>query len=226
MKKILLIGDNHNFYKALKDQLELDGEFHLRFADNIAHAVLLIRMEYFNIILLDNLVHGEADGAAIFSLCNEEIDAPLLVFIEREMEPNSFFCHELLIEDYIVKPFKIGALIIKLREAIVKATKTPDKNLKLGCYIFIVEDKVLIDLKRNNQIRLTEKETAILKKLYLANGKIITRKTLLEEVWGYNEEVDSHTIETHIYKLRKKIEQGSLDRPKLITVQNGYQLVY
>jgi DNA-binding response OmpR family regulator len=150
----------------------------------------------------------------------------LFAFIEKETDLNSFYFHEFLIEDYILKPFKISTLIIKLREIIDKAIKTPDRNLKLGRYTFIAEEKVLIDLMRNNKIRLTEKETAILKKLYLANGKIVTRKILLEEVWGYNAGVASHTLETHMYKLRKKIEHDPSDRPRLITALNGYQLVY
>jgi DNA-binding response OmpR family regulator len=226
MKKILLINGNHTFYKALKDQLESDGEFHLQCAESITHAALLISRENFNVSLLDLSFCDESEDAVIASLCNEEIDPPLLVFIEKETDLNSFYFHDFLIEDYILKPFKISTLIIKLRETIVKATKTPDKNLKLGRYTFIAEEKVLIDLKRNNKIRLTEKETAILRKLYLANGKIVTRKTLLEEVWGYNAEVASHTLETHMYKLRKKLEHDSSDGPELITALNGYQLVH
>ena len=226
MKKILLINDNHYFYKALKDQLELDGEFHLQFAESITHAALLISKEDFNASLLDLSFCEEGDSAVIASLYNEEIDPPLLVFIEKETDIDSFHFHDFLIEDYIVKPFKIGTLIIKLRETIVKATKTRNRNLKLGRYTFIAEEKVLIDLKRNNKIRLTEKETAILRKLYLANGKVVTRKTLLEEVWGYNAEVASHTLETHMYKLRKKLEHDPSDGPALITALNGYQLVH
>ena len=224
MKKILLITDSHNFYKTLKDQLELDGEFHVKFAESITHATLLISKEDFNLSLLDLSFCG--DGDVIASLFNERINPPLLVFIEKETDLNPFYFHDFLIEDYILKPFKIGPLIIKLRETIVKATKTPKRNLKLGRYTFIAEEKVLIDLNRNNKIRLTEKETAILRKLYLANGKIVTKKTLLEEVWGYNAEVASHTLETHMYKLRKKLEHDPSDGPALITALNGYQLVH
>ena len=198
----------------------------MQFAESIAHAALLIGKENFNISLLDFPFCGEGDDTSVASLCSEGIDTPLLVFVEKESEFNSFYFHEFLIEDYILKPFKINTLIKKLREVIVKASKSPNRNLKLGCYTFIAEEKILIDLKQNIQIRLTEKETAILRKLYLANGKIVTRKTLLKEVWGYNIEIASHTLETHMYKLRKKIEQDSPNRPELITALNGYQLVY
>jgi DNA-binding response OmpR family regulator len=74
------------------------------------------------------------------------------------------------------------------------------------------------------KIRLTEKETAILKYLYRAGDRIVTRDVLLSEVWGYNSGVTTHTLETHIYRLRQKIERDPSHAELLITEAGGYKL--
>jgi DNA-binding response OmpR family regulator len=74
-------------------------------------------------------------------------------------------------------------------------------------------------------VRLTEKETAILKYLYRAGEKTIGRAILLNEVWGYNSGVTTHTLETHVYRLRQKIERDPAKAEILITEPGGYRLV-
>jgi DNA-binding response OmpR family regulator len=75
------------------------------------------------------------------------------------------------------------------------------------------------------KIRLTGKETAILKYLYRAGPRVIGRDTLLGEVWGYNAEVTSHTLETHVYRLRQKIERDPTRAEILVSEPGGYRLV-
>ena len=74
-------------------------------------------------------------------------------------------------------------------------------------------------------MRLTEKETAILKHLYRAGDKVVSRDTLLGEVWGYNAGVTTHTLETHVYRLRQKIEADPSNARILLTEPGGYKLV-
>jgi DNA-binding response OmpR family regulator len=77
---------------------------------------------------------------------------------------------------------------------------------------------------RNERIRLTDKETAILKFLYRAAGKPVARQVLLNEVWGYNAAVTTHTLETHVYRLRQKIEADPASSRLLLTEGGGYRL--
>jgi DNA-binding response OmpR family regulator len=84
--------------------------------------------------------------------------------------------------------------------------------------------KILVE-ENGNKVRLTEKETSILKFLYRASEKMVTRETLLTEVWGYNTGVTTHTLETHIYRLRQKIEKDPARAELLITETGGYKLV-
>jgi DNA-binding response OmpR family regulator len=96
--------------------------------------------------------------------------------------------------------------------------------IRIGKYLFLEDEKLLVDPDDSKKIRLTEKETAILIKLSAANGESVSRKKLLEEVWGYKAGINSHTLETHIYKLRKKIEESGSSSSFLITSRNGYML--
>jgi len=83
---------------------------------------------------------------------------------------------------------------------------------------------MLIDPK-GGKIRLTEKEAAIIKYLYRAGQRVITRDVLLEEVWGYNSGVTTHTLETHVYRLRQKIERDPSHSEILVTESGGYKLI-
>jgi DNA-binding response OmpR family regulator len=83
--------------------------------------------------------------------------------------------------------------------------------------------KILHDQAANRKIRLTEKETAILKYLYRI-GAVVDRDTLLGEVWGYNAGVSTHTLETHVYRLRQKIEPDPSKVTLLVTEAGGYRL--
>ena len=77
----------------------------------------------------------------------------------------------------------------------------------------------------NKKIRLTEKETAIIKFLYRSGEQSVSRETLLADVWGYNAGVSTHTLETHIYRLRQKIERDPSHAEILITEGGGYRLI-
>ena len=79
--------------------------------------------------------------------------------------------------------------------------------------------------EKGAKIRLTEKETSILKYLYRSGDKVVSRELLLHEVWGYNAGVTTHTLETHIYRLRQKIEKEPSNAELLVTETGGYKLV-
>lgn len=94
----------------------------------------------------------------------------------------------------------------------------------IGPYTFRPSAKLLVN-ERGSKLKLTEKETAILRFLYRAGQKVVTREVLLAEVWGYNANVTTHTLETHIYRLRQKIEQDPSNARILVTEQGGYKLI-
>ncbi len=127
--------------------------------------------------------------------------------------------------DYIAKPFRLNELLARLRAQLRLFDTSEDAVLTIGPYLFRPSAKQLQDPARNRRIRLTEKESAILKFLFRAGAKPVARQVLLNEVWGYNAAVTTHTLETHIYRLRQKIEPDPANARLLITEGGGYRLV-
>jgi DNA-binding response OmpR family regulator len=127
--------------------------------------------------------------------------------------------------DYVTKPFRLSVLLARLRAQLRQHEQSDDAIFTIGPYTFRPSAKTLTDAGGRRKIRLTEKETAILKFLYRAGDQVIGRETLLGEVWGYNAGVTTHTLETHIYRLRQKIEKDPSNATILVTEAGGYRLV-
>ena len=126
--------------------------------------------------------------------------------------------------DYVTKPFKFAVLLARIRAQLRQHEQSEDAVFNLGPYTFKPAAKLLVDAQ-GTKVRLTEKETSILKYLYRSSEKVVTREVLLHEVWGYNAGVTTHTLETHIYRLRQKIEEDPSKAEILVTEAGGYKLV-
>lgn len=126
--------------------------------------------------------------------------------------------------DYVVKPFRFAVLLARIRAQLRQHEQSEDAVFSIGPYTFRPAAKILLG-SDGSKIRLTEKETSILKYLYRAGERVVTREVLLHEVWGYNAGVTTHTLETHIYRLRQKIERDPSNAELLITETGGYKLV-
>ena len=126
--------------------------------------------------------------------------------------------------DYVTKPYKFAVLLARIRAQLRSAEQSEAAVYRLGAYEFRPAAKMLLDAQQK-KIRLTEKETNILKYLYRAGEKPVSREELLAEVWGYNAGVTTHTLETHIYRLRQKVEKDAAAPAILVTEAGGYKLV-
>ena len=127
-------------------------------------------------------------------------------------------------DDYVTKPFKFPVLLARIRAQLRTHEQSEDAVFQMGQYTFKPAQKLLVDAK-DKKVRLTEKETNILKFLYRAQQGVVARDVLLHEVWGYNAGVTTHTLETHIYRLRQKIETDPANARLLVTENGGYKLV-
>ena len=127
--------------------------------------------------------------------------------------------------DYITKPFRLGVLLARLRAQLRQHEQSEDAVFSIGPYTFQPSGKLLLDEGSQKKVRLTEKETSILKYLFRSGAKAVDRDTLLGEVWGYNAGVTTHTLETHVYRLRQKIEADPSNAVILVTEPGGYRLV-
>ena len=128
--------------------------------------------------------------------------------------------------DYIVKPFRLAELIARLRAQMRVFETSEDAVLVIGPYHFRPGSRSLTEPTTNRRVRLTEKEAAVLKHLYRAGSTPVPRQTLLREVWGYANGASTHTVETHIYRLRRKIEPDEGVARILVNEDGGYRLGY
>ncbi len=224
-KKILLVDDDDNLRRTLAEQLALDGAFETAEAATAAEGLAKAKAGNFDAILLD-VGLPDGDGRDV---CREmrkaNVHAPIIMLTAVEGEADTIRGLDSGANDYVTKPFRLGELVARLKAHLRQHEHSEDAVLSIGPYVFKPAVKMLVDEATKKKIRLTEKEAAILKYLYRAGQKSVSRETLLGEVWGYNAGVTTHTLETHVYRLRQKIEKDPGKATILVTDQGGYRLV-
>lgn len=222
--QILLVDDDNNLRETLAEQLELDNMFQTSQADNIESGKKLALESHFDAMILDV---GLPDGDGR-KLCRDLRDAniacPILMLTANDSESDTINGLEAGANDYISKPFRLGELIARLNAHLRLFSNSDEALLRIADYDFRPSRKTLSKSNGEREIRLTEKEVGILKYLYHANPPLVSREKLLDEVWGYNANVTTHTLETHIYRLRQKIEENPKQAKIVLTGEGGYRL--
>ncbi len=224
-KKILLIDDDDILRQSLAEQLHLHEEFTTTEADNAILGIKLASADHYDAILLD-VELPDMDGRDACRLMRRNgVKAPIIMLTAHYSDSDQILGLDAGANDYVSKPFRLNVLLARLRSQLRQHEQSENAVFAIGPYSFKPSDKLLVNIDNNDKIRLTEKETAILKYLYRASEKVINRDTLLGEVWGYNANVTTHTLETHIYRLRQKIEIDTSNVKIIVTEVGGYNLV-
>ena len=153
------------------------------------------------------------------------IKCPIIMLTGADADADAVLGLEAGANDYVTKPFRLGVFLARLRAHIRQHERSDDAVFSIGPYTFKPSAKLLVNDLTRKKIRLTDKETAILKYLYRSGSKVIGRDVLLDEVWGYNAGVTTHTLETHVYRLRQKIETDPSRAQILVTESGGYRLI-
>ena len=223
-KKILLVDDDDNLRRTLAEQLALDGEFEATEAATATEGLQKAKAAQFDVILLDV---GLPDGDGR-ELCRDmrraQITAPIIMLTAVDGEADTIRGLDSGANDYVTKPFRLGELVARVRAHLRQHEHSVDAVLHIGPYVFKPAVKMLVEEAAKKKIRLTDKEASILKYLFRAGDRPVARDVLLNEVWGYNAGVTTHTLETHIYRLRQKIEKDPANAAILITDRGGYRL--
>ena len=224
-KKILLVDDDIALRETLAEQLDLHEEFLTQQAENAGEALKKIKSSHFDLILLD-VGLPDMDGREACKLIRKSGNkAPIIMLTAQDSDSDQILGLESGANDYVAKPFRIGVLLARIRAQLRQHEQSEDAIFTIGPYSFRPANKLMLHKETAQKVRLTEKETAILKYLYRAGNKVVTRDILLNEVWGYNAGVTTHTLETHIYRLRQKIEMEPSESKILITEPGCYRLV-
>jgi DNA-binding response OmpR family regulator len=220
---ILLVDDDAHLRAALTEQLAED--FLTVEAATAAEGQALALSQAFDAILLD-VGLPDQDGRALCRVLRVAgIACPILMLTGATEEHDMISGLDAGASDYVIKPFRIGELMARLRAQLRQHAAAEDAEYAIGAFRFQPARKLLVAAETGARIRLTDKETAILRHLHRAVGQVVPRDALLGAIWGYNSEVNTHTLETHIYRLRQKIEADSANATLLVTAPGGYRLV-
>ncbi|ETX14798.1 transcriptional regulator [Roseivivax halodurans JCM 10272] len=223
LKNILLVDDD-DLREALAEQLVLTEDFEVFEAETGAAAMSRTKEQLYDLIILD-VGLPDNDGREVCRLMRKQgVKAPILMLTGHDSDADTILGLDAGANDYVTKPFKFPVLLARIRAQLRQHEQSEDAVFQLGPYTFRPSMKLLVD-EAEKKIRLTEKETNILKFLYRAPDGVVPRDVLLHEVWGYNAGVTTHTLETHIYRLRQKIEPDPSNARLLVTESGGYRLV-
>ena len=224
-RKILIVDDDPALRHSLAEQLEQHGEFSAVESDTAVEALATAGRERFDAILLD-IGLPDMDGRELCRrMRSAGVSAPIVMLTAADSEADTVTGLDAGANDYVTKPFRLSVLLARLRAHLRQSEHSDDAVLTIGPYTFQPGAKLMVDGGARKKVRLTEKETAILKYLYRAGDRVIGRDTLLGEVWGYNAGVTTHTLETHVYRLRQKIERDPAHAEILVTEPGGYRLM-
>jgi DNA-binding response OmpR family regulator len=223
-RKILIVDDDVELRSLLAEQLGLHEEFSIAVAGTAGEGIRLARADHIDLLLMDVGLPDMDGREAVKMLRKGGTKCPIIMLTGNDTEADTVLGLESGANDYVTKPFRFAVLLARIRAHLRQHEASEDAQFAIGPYTFRPGSKMLVD-EKSRKVRLTEKETAILRYLYRAGQKVVTRDILLQEVWGYNAAVTTHTLETHVYRLRQKIEKDPSNARILVTDAGGYKLL-
>jgi DNA-binding response OmpR family regulator len=221
-KTLLIVDDDADLRGAVVEQLQTE-DFTVLEAANAHEGVRMARDQRPDLILLDVDLPDLDGREACRQMRQAGVAAPVIMLTAAAADEDAIQGLDAGANDYVTKPYKFAVLLARIRAQLRSHEHSEGAVFRLGTYEFRPSAKMLVD-ERQKKIRLTEKETNILKYLYRAGEKPVSREELLAEVWGYNAGVTTHTLETHVYRLRQKIESDPANARLLLTEAGGYRL--
>jgi len=224
-KKILLVDEDAELRSELAEQLLLRQEFETEEVGSAAEALAAVETEKFDAILLE-MELPDMDGRDVVRLLRRKgIQVPIVVVSTLSGEADTILALDAGANDVVVKPYSLGVLLARLRAHLRQHELSEDAAFTVGPYTFRPAEKALHHNVTKAAVSLSEKESAILKHLYRAGDRVVSCDTLYSEIWDYNTSLMTHTLQTHIYRLRQKIEDNPSQPAILVSEGGGYRLV-
>lgn len=228
-RRILTISPTHGPHEALLTRLQDEPSLHIarsqRGQSGLAQAVTATRPEAprFDAILVD-VTLPDGDGITLTTRLRERgVLSPILLLAAPADEWLVVSALDAGANDVIQPTQRPAEVMARLRAQIRAFESSDDAVIDLGAFHFRPARRLLEHRHNGERVRLTEKEAAVLKYLYKADGPV-PRTTLLREVWGYRAGATTHTVETHIYRLRRKLEPNPARIDVLVNEEGGYRL--
>src|SRR3989449_8805614 len=223
-RKILIVDDDTDLRDTLVEQLSLHDEFEASAVDTGAKGASAAKANSPDLVLMDVGLPDTDGREVVRSLRKGGFKAPIIMLTGHDTDSDTILGLESGANDYVTKPFRFAVLLARIRAHLRDHEASEDAAFTIGPYTFRPSSKLLLN-PEGNEVRLTEKETGVLRYLCRAGQRPVSRETLLQEAWGYNSGLTTHTLETHIYRLRQKIEKDAASPAILVTEAGGYTLV-
>jgi DNA-binding response OmpR family regulator len=223
-RTILLVDDDADLRETLVEQLGMYEEFTILEAASAGAGISTARDSHVDVLIMDVGLPDMDGREAVKLLRKGGFKAPIIMLTGHDTDADTILGLEAGANDYVTKPFRFAVLLARIRAQLRQYEQSEDATFNVGPYIFKPAQKLLTDAD-GKKIRLTEKEASIIRYLFRAGQKAVTRDELLEEVWGYNSGVTTHTLETHVYRLRQKIEKDPSNAEILVTENGGYKII-
>lgn len=223
MALILIVEDEHEMAMGLKDNFEFDG--HEVLIANDGEAGLQMALEHKpELMILDVMLPKKSGLDVLKELRVKQFNAPIIMLTARGQEIDKVLGLELGADDYITKPFSIRELLARVKAVLRRASDIQQARVVMGKLTVEFEHYAAFD--ENGPVELTVKEFEILKLMYDHKGETISRDDLLNKVWGYDVYPTSRTVDNHIVKLRKKVEENPAHPKHILSVHGiGYKYI-
>ncbi len=224
LRRILIVDDDGDLRSLLVEQFDYHDEFETVEAETAEQAMVIAAEQNPDLVIMDVSLPDMDGRDAVSRMREGGFKNPIIIITGHSGDADVVRGLDSGANDYVSKPFRFAVLLARIRAHLRSHESSDDAMFQIGDYSFRPGLKHLVDQK-GAKLRLTEKETAILRFLYRAGDQVVPRETLLREVWGYNAAVTTHTLETHIYRLRQKIEHDPAQAQLLVTETGGYRLI-
>lgn len=208
MPNILLLSNNEDFALDLSEQITL-----------YAHDFTILPQDDEN-SLIDMIILDER-AQDLKTLRAHHPNTPIIL-LQKDGDDS---VESSVLNQVIFKPLSLEGLLNQIQAGINLVDNSEAGYLNFNRYELRPLQKEIYNERNGETIKLTEKEVAIIKFLYKNKDKIVSKNDLLQEVWGYSPDVSTHTIETHIYRLRQKVEHEDTSAQLIVTEDGGYKLV-
>jgi len=214
--RILVVDDEKLLVKGIKFNLENEG-YQVDAAYDGLEAVELARSGKYSLIILDVMM-PELDGHEACMRIREFSTIPIIMLTARSEDMDKVIGFEYGADDYITKPFNILELKARIRALLRRSALTSSTT---GAVITVghitIDTERRIALKNEEQVELTVKEFDVFELLSKNSGRVYSRETLLNIVWGYEYQGDIRTVDVHIRRLREKLEENPAEPEYILT---------
>src|SRR5579871_341908 len=214
--KLLIVEDEVRMADLLRKGLTEEGHTAICASDG-AEGLALARSHDFDVVILDIMLPKMSGYDLAKRLRAEKISTPILMLTARDAVPDVVRGLDLGADDYMTKPFSFDELVARLRAVKRRALAAEDTHLRVAD---LVIDPASREVKRGEErVLLTRTEYSLLERLMYRCGKVVSRRSLIESVWGFDRDIEENTLDAFMHLLRNKID--SPGRPKLIHTVRG-----